>query len=148
MPRNSLYLRLAPGVVCALALVAAFCLWTATPAASAQVAPRWEKQSPLPSDANEYRDVDMISATEGWLVDDFGIIYHTTDGGVTWEPQNGGQRSSVQVVHFKDALHGWAMGDAALYTTDGGRTWNRGAGSWIVLCTMRQSRVTSARIPC
>ena len=73
----------------------------------------------------------MISATEGWLVDVFGIIYHTTDGGATWEPQNGGQRSCVQLVHFKDALHGWAMGDAVWFTSDGGRTWTRGNGSFI-----------------
>ena len=131
MPRNHLYLRLALGAVCALALVTTFCLWPAGPAASAQTAPRWVKQSPLPSAANEFRDVEMISATEGWAVDNFSIIMHTTDGGATWELQNGGQRTSATVLHFKDALHGWAIGDAPLYTTDGGRTWNRGNGSFI-----------------
>ncbi|MCA1613283.1 MAG: carboxypeptidase regulatory-like domain-containing protein [Acidobacteria bacterium] len=124
MPRNSVYLRLVLGAVCALALVVAFGPSPVWPAASAQVAPRWEKQSPMPSGAT-FEDVEMISATEGWVASAQGI-HHTADGGRTWEWLTA---ASANRVYFKDALHGLAASTDILYTTDGGRTWNRGAGS-------------------
>src|SRR5688500_2530553 len=103
MPRNHLHLRLALGAVCALALVASFCLWPASQTASAQVAPRWEKQSPWPSGAT-LEAVDMIPASEGWAGSGQGI-FHTTDGGATWERQSA---EPANRVYFKDALHGLA----------------------------------------
>lgn len=87
----------------------------------------WRKQSPFPT-GRTLNGVDMISPTEAWAVGEAGTIVHTTDGGSTWTIQNSGTSEPLNAVHFKDALHGWAVGNIPLYTTDGGRTWNAGTG--------------------
>ncbi|HYE15445.1 MAG TPA: YCF48-related protein [Pyrinomonadaceae bacterium] len=72
-----------------------------------------------------FRAVETISPTEAWAVSDGGELVHTTDGGATWDVRE----INTSAVHFKDALHGWAIGSSgSFYTTDGGKTWNAGAG--------------------
>jgi photosystem II stability/assembly factor-like uncharacterized protein/subtilisin-like proprotein convertase family protein len=85
----------------------------------------WEKQATFPT-GQTLEDVHMISATEGWAVGGFGLIIHTTDGGVTWERQASGTFEALRAVHFHDAQNGWASGNVDLYTSDGGRTWQHG----------------------
>jgi hypothetical protein len=53
-------------------------------------------------------------------------ILATVDGGTTWKVQYTSPRSFFDVV-FRDAKHGWAVGDrAAIWaTTDGGITWSQ-----------------------
>jgi len=67
-----------------------------------------------------------------WLVAGAGYIYHSTDGGVTWETQEAGvvTASSLYCIKFVDALHGYAAGAAntIVYTADGGVTWAIVAG--------------------
>jgi len=69
--------------------------------------------------------VHTESATEAWAVGDFGAIYHTANGGKTWEPQRSGTDRPLFGVAFADASHGWAVGKSSLilYTADGGRSW-------------------------
>ncbi|HEY0058668.1 MAG TPA: T9SS type A sorting domain-containing protein [Flavisolibacter sp.] len=64
-----------------------------------------------------------------------GGIFHTTDGGITWEHTNPGElfdsNSVPRVVHFKDKNHGIAIGDPnggyfEVYTTNNkGKKWKR-----------------------
>ena len=68
----------------------------------------------------------MVSANEGWAVGGYGLIIHTTDGGVTWEQQPSGTFQALRTVFFIDELNGWASGNVDLYTADGGRTWLQG----------------------
>lgn len=84
----------------------------------------WQKQASFPT-GQTLNDVHMISATEGWAVGGYGVIIHTTDGGITWERQTSGTYETLNAVYFADALNGWAHGNIALYTTDGGRTWRQ-----------------------
>src|SRR5262245_42499866 len=69
--------------------------------------------------------VKTLDANQAWTVGNFGSIYHTTDGGKTWEPSDSGTRASLFAVDFADAQHGWVVGKSGLIlaTTDGGKTW-------------------------
>ncbi|HEX9980123.1 MAG TPA: T9SS type A sorting domain-containing protein [Flavobacterium sp.] len=88
-----------------------------------------------------FSNICALSDTEAWVAMhkiDFstgGGLFHTTDGGATWQQSNPGvvfnNGSFPNFVYFKDALHGIAGGDAnggyfEIYTTsDGGINWTR-----------------------
>src|SRR5689334_14199867 len=64
------------------------------------------------------------SATEGWAVGDLGRIFHTSDGGKTWEVQNAGTKrpfSSISCI----GSDLWAAGQSGqiAHSSDGGKTW-------------------------
>jgi photosystem II stability/assembly factor-like uncharacterized protein len=86
--------------------------------------------------------LSMISAVDSmnawipvWYASGGGTILHTTDGGITWNPQPtatfDAPNGFPNVVHFWDANNGFCMGDPnggyfEIYTTtDGGTTWTR-----------------------
>jgi hypothetical protein len=94
--------------------------------------------------AFEINNISPVSATTAWVsainntTDDpnigVGVVYKTSDSGLTWEPQNtaGFQtagESFLNGVHFFDANNGIAYGDPLnsefeIYrTTDGGDNW-------------------------
>jgi photosystem II stability/assembly factor-like uncharacterized protein len=85
-------------------------------------------------------NISAISEDEAWVAMNKryvtgGGLYHTTDGGVTWEQTNAGeifdQNSFPNFVYFKDRNHGIAMGDPnngyfEVYTTNNkGKKWKR-----------------------
>ncbi len=91
----------------------------------------WRKQEPLPTPWF-FHDVDMISATEGWAIShpvtgDHASIFHTANGGKTWQPQGGQLFQQLGGISFADALHGVAVGNEYRYTVDGGQTWLKGS---------------------
>ncbi len=69
--------------------------------------------------------VKSLSPTDAWAVGNFGAIYHTTNGGQSWEVRDSGTKSPLFSVDFVDPEHGWAVGKSAeiVATTDGGKTW-------------------------
>jgi photosystem II stability/assembly factor-like uncharacterized protein len=80
--------------------------------------------------------VQFIDEHEGWAVGDDGVIWHTVDGGQTWERQPTGVRASLRSVCFLDAFTGFVVGRESLpqgtgsggvilYTNDGGAKWRR-----------------------
>ena len=52
-------------------------------------------------------------------------MYHTTNGGRTWEPQNSGVSTDLLDVKFLNASEGWAVGTegTVIHTSDGGVKW-------------------------
>ncbi len=86
-----------------------------------------------------FSTICALSATEAWVAMhkfDFsggGGLFHTIDGGITWEQSPGAfnESSFPNFVYFKDQLNGVAGGDAndgyfEIYTTvDGGDSWIR-----------------------
>jgi photosystem II stability/assembly factor-like uncharacterized protein len=85
--------------------------------------PSWNLCCTLPKDG-VYKEIFFINADEGWLVEQFDKIFHTNDGGRSWELQNSGDRD-LFTVHFFDKQYGWATGLlSAYYTIDGGISWN------------------------
>jgi len=63
---------------------------------------------------------------EGWVVNayDFEEIYHTTDGGDTWEMQT--TLRPCNAIHMITTEEGYAGGESGILhkTTDGGTTWS------------------------
>lgn len=89
----------------------------------------------LPSyDDAALRAVRFVDAREGWAVGDEGVIWHTIDGGKTWERQPSGTRASLRAVQFLTPYTGFVVGrvelpngagsqGVVLSTADGGATW-------------------------
>ncbi len=98
----------------------------------------WQR-IPLESDADLYR-VDFVSPNEGWAVGGrlriaetnesmrhdrrggYGYIFHTTDGGKTWECQYGERGRLLLGLDLVNERVGYAVGERGflLKTTDGG----------------------------
>lgn len=80
-------------------------------------------------------DIAFINAREGWYVNGYGRIYHTRDGGETWEKQVEKPGTFFRCIAFIDSLTGFAgtvgtdyfpnvTDTIPLYgTRDGGKTW-------------------------
>ncbi|MCI0642152.1 MAG: YCF48-related protein [Gemmataceae bacterium] len=82
------------------------------------------------------RAVHFVDQKEGWAVGDEGVIWHTIDGGQSWERQATGVRASLRSVVFLSPYLGWAAGreelphgrgsvGVLLFTDDGGLSWKR-----------------------
>jgi photosystem II stability/assembly factor-like uncharacterized protein len=65
-----------------------------------------------------------------------GILYHTTDGAISWEPIFNADQESYLQVQFTDSDHGWVVADPLAGTSDdyftiyrtenGGQDWEKG----------------------
>lgn len=81
-------------------------------------------------------DITFINESEGWYVNGYGSIYHTSNGGETWEKQLEKKGTFFRCIAFVDSLTGFAgtvgtdyfpnVSDTIpLYgTSDGGKTWS------------------------
>jgi photosystem II stability/assembly factor-like uncharacterized protein len=81
-------------------------------------------------------DVSFLDANNGYIVGEFGKIYHTTDGGETWAQQQESVMDDSVLdildlptlfdVEFSDSQHGIVCGlDGRIAVTeDGGNDWN------------------------
>jgi photosystem II stability/assembly factor-like uncharacterized protein/dienelactone hydrolase len=81
-------------------------------------------------------DITFINEKEGWYVNGYGSIYHTQNGGETWEKQLEKKGTFFRCIAFVDSLRGFAgtvgtdyfpnvTDTIPLYgTSDGGKTWN------------------------
>ena len=80
-------------------------------------------------------DIAFINEREGWYVNGYGTIYHTKNGGETWEKQLEKKGTFFRCIAFIDSLRGFAgtvgtdyfpnvTDTIPLYgTSDGGKTW-------------------------
>jgi photosystem II stability/assembly factor-like uncharacterized protein len=83
----------------------------------------WTRQ--VVASTDEFRGVAFVNATQGWATsfhathydyqgeaDDWrGSIWHTNDGGLTWQAQTLPDNASLlNRIKFIDAQHGWAVG--------------------------------------
>lgn len=99
-------------------------------------------------------DVCFVEPRLGWAVGDRGAIWHTADGGQSWQLQRSDVGCRLESVCFLDPKRGWAAGGwshpythtssgVVLYTTDGGRTWNR--APQLLLPALRRIRLFDDR---
>lgn len=68
----------------------------------------------------------FINPTSGWVSNNKGKIWQTTDAGKTWNIQNTGPGSTTRInkIAFANANSGWAATQNGVLTTDnGGTTW-------------------------
>ncbi len=68
----------------------------------------------------------FASERDGWMVGELGRIFHTADGGETWERQEAGTKRPFLAVACLDARTAWIAGKEGIVygTTDGGATWS------------------------
>ncbi|RMH73622.1 MAG: T9SS C-terminal target domain-containing protein [Gemmatimonadetes bacterium] len=97
----------------------------------------WTWETMFYDDDNDLLDCSFVSEDEGWVVGGAesspytyvdGVIWHTENGGETWEEQSyPGFVKAFRAVDFVSATHGWAVGTNAtiMNTTDGGASWHR-----------------------
>ena len=75
-----------------------------------------------------FQAVFFVDDLHGWICSFYGEVWHTTDGGQTWQEQVS-TFLDLQDIHFSDLLHGIAVGgvdgNATLLTDDGGVTWTQ-----------------------
>ena len=62
-----------------------------------------------------------------WLIGNYGIIFHSSDGGTTWASQTSGIKTLLTDGIFIDSKNGWVAGidGVIIHTEDGGKTWVR-----------------------
>ena len=83
-----------------------------------------ENVSITPQTGNTLRAVEFKDNT-GWIVGDGGVIYKSSDRGVTWSLINSGISANLLDLSFINSQSGWICGNGGiiLHTGDGGTTW-------------------------
>ena len=67
----------------------------------------------------------------GWIADNVGKIFYTSDGGYNWEEQKTGTMTWLRDIQFIDGELGWAVGHGLLWggsilsSNNAGNTWTR-----------------------
>jgi photosystem II stability/assembly factor-like uncharacterized protein len=80
-------------------------------------------------------DICFVDRSRGWAIGDRGVIWHSSDGGATWDAQSSGVQCRLNGVYFVDAERGWIVGGqclpgreatrgVVLRTADGGKHWS------------------------
>ncbi len=69
----------------------------------------WTELNNIPAH-NGFSAMDFISETGGWILDKNGIIYNTTDGGITWQ-QEETEITGLSSMHFSESGNGWIVGE-------------------------------------
>lgn len=82
----------------------------------------------LPSGAGSLHDFQAVAMAgeHCWIAGSpGGFIWHSADGGATWQKQATGISTPLAAITFLDEQRGWAAGalGTILATRDGGRTW-------------------------
>src|SRR5881409_3229057 len=100
-------------------LLGALALAAIVSAASAPVSLREVRQSLFGACFSTERD--------GWMVGELGRIFHTSDGGTTWERQDAGTKRPFLAIACLDARTAWIAGKEGIVygTTDGGAHWTQ-----------------------
>jgi photosystem II stability/assembly factor-like uncharacterized protein len=78
-----------------------------------------------PESAVHPTDVQFPGPDMGVVATEAGVLYRTTDGGISWSPVAAATQH-LDSISFPDPLTGYAVGGASvLKTDDGGITWNQ-----------------------
>jgi hypothetical protein len=84
----------------------------------------------VPHSFDYCQSVFFIDNLQGWTCTFYGYVFHTSDGGLTWESQ-ASTFLDLQDIYFSDPLHGISVGgvdgNATILTDDGGGTWTQQA---------------------
>ena len=85
--------------------------WPPTPTPTVTPTPRPYEWACLPTGiTNDLNAVDFVDPYIGWVAGDDGTVLHTTDGGLSWQPQDSGTTEYLKDVFFLDLDRGWMVG--------------------------------------
>jgi photosystem II stability/assembly factor-like uncharacterized protein len=74
----------------------------------------------------DFRAIFFIDTLQGWAGDEAGRVFHTTDGGETWNYQARGLGGGIYDIQFIDQNEGWIAAFIGIWhTTDGGNNWEQ-----------------------
>ena len=98
----------------------------------------WNNEQMSGTDYGTLTSIYFIDENTGWasgsgLDVDGGVILKTVDGGSNWSLQHSGYNTFIYSIHFRNASHGWAVGDEGIMfnTTNGGANWElQGSGTF------------------
>jgi photosystem II stability/assembly factor-like uncharacterized protein len=85
---------------------------------------QWSVQ---PSLTGYLSGIYFVDSLKGWVCSHEGLLWKTTNGGLTWDEINLGFSNSFFGIYFIDENTGWIIGSDGLLlkTTDGGQIWNQ-----------------------
>lgn len=85
----------------------------------------WSRATVSGSPTTKFNAVSLPDAKTGWAVGSEGKIFHTTNGGKFWRPQESFVKKDLLDVAFLNGQEGWVVGadGALLQTFSGGRVW-------------------------
>ncbi|RPH96477.1 T9SS C-terminal target domain-containing protein [candidate division KSB1 bacterium] len=98
-------------------------------------AENWRWVNPIPT-GNNINEVSVAGIQCAWIVDDAGIVMHSSDGGLSWTQQDVPVQIGWATLTFVDSLYGWVAGGIAnpgengiiIHTSNGGRDWIQQTG--------------------
>jgi hypothetical protein len=77
--------------------------------------------------AVDSQNVWLLEPDEGWYSTEGqpNHVWHSKDGGMTWDAHASPEMAGLRGIWFSDALHGWVVGEngAIFHSQDGGHTW-------------------------
>lgn len=86
----------------------------------------WQPYVPPNQEYYHFYSLFFLDSDEGWIGGHYGTVYHTEDGGETWEcVEVGSEETEFSDIFFVSKSIGWVKGvKGELYRTlDGGRNW-------------------------
>ncbi|MFK7818784.1 MAG: YCF48-related protein, partial [Planctomycetaceae bacterium] len=104
----------------------------------------------LPRGIRNFSNFNSVAARGAnvWIAGSPGsVIWHSANGGQSWEAQQTGQTVPLRGIFFRSETHGWAVGDLGLVlrTSDAGATWSavKGADRRVAMVAMssREGRI-------
>jgi photosystem II stability/assembly factor-like uncharacterized protein len=99
----------------------------------------WERLADLPVAPNPWQPIGVnsitaVSGSELWVGASYGICYHSTNGGISWDSLFIGDpdvdySSGASIFHFPPAWLIYTRPTGATVSSDGGATWDIFSGS-------------------
>jgi len=62
----------------------------------------------------KWNDIFFVDVATGWVAGESGILYKSTDGGITWTSENSNVTSNLNAIHMVSTRRGWVVGDSGV----------------------------------
>jgi len=93
---------------------------------SFQINAQWFWQNPIPGNNFSTNKIKFFDENNGIVIGTEGLIFMTTNGGLTWGPIYTGENEKLIDISFINQNFGIIISEQSiLKTTDGGLTWNK-----------------------